>query len=41
MKMLAKNTGKPLAQVKKDCEKDMYLSSREALSYGIIDEVIG
>jgi ATP-dependent Clp protease, protease subunit len=41
MKMLAKNTGKSLAQVKKDCEKDMYFDSKAALQYGIIDEIIG
>ena len=32
--------GKTMDQVKKDAERDCWLSSQEALEYGIIDEVI-
>lgn len=38
-KILAKNTGKPVAQVEKDVERDYFMSSEEAKKYGIIDEI--
>lgn len=38
-KILAKNTGKPLAQVEKDTERDFYMSAEEAKKYGIIDDI--
>ena len=38
--MFAKNTGKALAQVEKDMDRDNWMSAREAKDYGIIDEVI-
>ena len=38
--MLAKNTGKTLAQVEKDMDRDNWMSAKEAKEYGIIDEVI-
>ena len=38
--ILSKNTGKPLKQIEKDTDRDHYLSSKEALDYGIIDEII-
>lgn len=38
-KILAKNTGKPLAQVEKDVDRDFFMSSDEAKKYGIIDKV--
>ncbi len=39
-KMLAKNTGKTLAQIEKDADRDYYMSSEEALKYGIVDKII-
>lgn len=39
--MMAKNTGKSLAQVEKDMDRDNWMSADEAKKYGIIDEVIG
>jgi ATP-dependent Clp protease protease subunit len=39
-KILAKHTGQPLEKVEKDSDRDFYLSSEEAKTYGIIDEVI-
>ena len=38
-KILSKNTGKPLAQIEKDVERDYYMSAEEAKKYGIIDEI--
>ncbi len=39
-KILAKNTGKPFAQVEKDSDRDYYMSADEAKKYGIIDEIV-
>ncbi|HLP44170.1 MAG TPA: ATP-dependent Clp protease proteolytic subunit [Candidatus Nanoarchaeia archaeon] len=39
-KMLAENTGKPLAQVEKDVDRDYFMTAEEAKKYGIIDKVI-
>ena len=38
--ILAERTGKPLAQVELDTERDNYMSAHEALDYGLIDAVI-
>lgn len=38
-RMLAKNTGKPIAQIEKDVERDFYMDAEESKKYGIIDEV--
>ncbi len=40
IKILAKNTGKSLAQVEKDMDRDNWMSSTEAKSYSLIDEVL-
>ena len=37
--ILAKNTGKDLATIEQDTDRDNYLSAEEALEYGIIDKV--
>ena len=39
-KLLAKNTGKTLAQVEKDVERDFFMDAEEAKKYGIIDQVV-
>ena len=39
-KILAENTGKTLEQIAQDTERDNWLSSDEALEYGLIDAVI-
>ena len=39
-KILAKNTGKSVAEVEKDSDRDYYMTSDEAKKYGIIDEVV-
>lgn len=38
-KMLAKATGKPLAQIEKDVDRDFFMLAEEAKKYGIIDQV--
>jgi ATP-dependent Clp protease protease subunit len=38
--LLAKNTGQKLAKVEKDAERDFWMSSDEAVAYGLIDAVI-
>jgi len=38
--IFAKNTGKDLKTVEKDMDRDNWMSAEEALSYGIIDEII-
>lgn len=38
--LLAQNTGKPLKTIERDVERDHYMTADEALSYGLIDEII-
>ncbi len=38
--ILALNTGQTLHKIIKDCERDNYMSSEEALHYGLIDVII-
>ncbi len=38
--ILAANTGKPLEEIERDCERDHFMTADEALSYGLIDQVI-
>ena len=38
--ILAKNTGKDIKEVTKDTERDYFLSSEEALEYGIVDKIL-
>ena len=38
--ILASNTGQPINKVIRDCERDNYMSSEEALNYGLVDEII-
>lgn len=38
--ILSKHTGQPLDKVKKDTDRDYFMSAEEALKYGIVDEVI-
>ncbi|HMH69904.1 MAG TPA: ATP-dependent Clp protease proteolytic subunit [Candidatus Saccharimonadales bacterium] len=38
--ILAKNTGQKLAKIEKDMDRDYWMSSEEAVKYGLIDEVI-
>ena len=38
--ILAENTGKDVAQITADCERDYFMSADEAREYGLIDKVI-
>lgn len=38
--ILAKHTGQSMEKISKDTERDFYMSSEEALEYGIIDKVL-
>jgi ATP-dependent Clp protease protease subunit len=38
--ILAERTGQPLSRIQKDTERDFFMSAKEALKYGIIDEVM-
>ena len=38
--LLARHTGKSAAQLKKDGDRDYYMSAREAKEYGLVDEVV-
>lgn len=38
--ILARLTGQPLERVEKDTDRDYFMSSREALEYGIVDHVL-
>ena len=38
--ILSKHTGRPFEQVERDCERDNFMSSEEAKSYGLVDEVV-
>ena len=39
-KILAENTGKDLAVIEKDTERDNFMSAQEACDYGLIDKVL-
>ena len=39
-KILSEVTGKSLTKIKKDTERDYFMSAKEALIYGIIDKII-
>jgi ATP-dependent Clp protease protease subunit len=38
--ILAKHTGQSIEKIKKDSDRDYFMSAEEAKEYGIIDEVI-
>jgi ATP-dependent Clp protease protease subunit len=39
-KILAKHTNKPLDRIKKDTDRDYFMSAEEAKAYGIVDDVV-
>ena len=39
-RILSERTGKPLEKIQHDVERDYFMSSQEAMEYGLIDEVI-
>jgi ATP-dependent Clp protease protease subunit len=40
MKILAEHTGKDADKVRKDCDRDYFMSAEESVSYGIVDKVL-
>lgn len=38
--IMVKHTGQPIAKIEKDTDRDFYMSSDEAVKYGLIDQVI-
>ena len=38
--ILAKHTSKDFKQIEKDCDRDNWMTSKEALEYGVVDEVL-
>jgi ATP-dependent Clp protease, protease subunit len=38
--ILAKHSGQPLAQIKKDTDRDNFMSAEEALKYGLVDKIL-
>ncbi len=39
--LIAKHTGKDMKQVAIDTERDKFMSAKEALTYGLIDKIVG
>lgn len=39
-KMLAKASGKPLATIQKDTDRDFFMDAKEAAAYGLVDEIL-
>jgi ATP-dependent Clp protease protease subunit len=39
-KMMANHTGQPIEKIKKDTDRDYFMSAEEAKAYGLIDKVI-
>ena len=39
-KILVKHTGQSLAKIEKDTDRDYFMSTDEALKYGVIDKII-
>ena len=40
LEIMAKHTGKDVAQLEKDTERDRFMDAQEALEYGLIDEIL-
>ena len=38
--ILVKHTGQSIEKIKKDCDRDFFMSAEEAKDYGLVDEVI-
>ena len=38
--ILAENTGQPIDRIKRDTERDNYMTAQEAMEYGLVDHVI-
>lgn len=38
--ILAEHTGRPLAEIEKDTDRDFFMSAKDARDYGVVDEVV-
>src|SRR3954466_9996265 len=38
--IISKHTGRSIDQVEKDCDRDNFMSSEEAMAYGLVDHVV-
>jgi ATP-dependent Clp protease protease subunit len=38
--ILAKHTGQSLKRIEKDTDRDFFMTSKQAVEYGLVDEVI-
>ncbi len=38
--ILAKHSGQKIDQVRKDCDRDNYMTAEDALKYGLIDKIV-
>ena len=38
--ILARTSGQPLEKIQKDTDRDFYLNAREAIEYGLADEIV-
>jgi len=39
-RIISLHTGQPLEKIRKDADRDKYMSAQEALEYGIIDKIL-
>jgi len=40
IEMLAKHTGQPLERIEKDTDRDNFMTAKEAMEYGLVDQVL-
>jgi ATP-dependent Clp protease protease subunit len=38
--ILARHTGQPIARIRKDTDRDFFMSSKEAVDYNLVDEIM-
>jgi ATP-dependent Clp protease protease subunit len=39
-RILSYHTGQPVEKIEKDTDRDIYMSAKEAMEYGLVDEVL-
>lgn len=40
LQILADHTGQSISKIQEDCDRDVFFTAKDALSYGLIDEII-
>nr|MBF6589209.1 ATP-dependent Clp protease proteolytic subunit [Ktedonobacterales bacterium] len=38
--ILAKHTGQPMERIKKDADRNYFMSAQDAVTYGLVDEIL-